>query len=71
MSEAIFEHDIPAIYARYVDGLRIRDFDLGWGASLPLYFSGALQAEDSNNIDYADFKAVSAPGSDARPVSVQ
>jgi hypothetical protein len=71
LNEAIFKHDIPAIYARYVDGLRIRDFDLSWGASLPPYFSGALQAEDSKNIDYADFKPLSAPGSDVPPLSIQ
>jgi hypothetical protein len=47
---------IPAIYVRYVGGLRIRDFDLSWGVNLPPYFSGGLQAEDSKNIDYADFK---------------
>lgn len=70
LKEAIFEHDIPALYLRYVDGLRIRDFDLTWGDHLPPYFSGALEAEDSKNLDYADFKTVSAPGSAARPVSV-
>jgi hypothetical protein len=71
LSEAIFKHDIPAIYVRYVDGLRIRDFDLSWGDSLTPYFSGALQAEDSKNIDYTDFKPTSAPGSTARPISIQ
>ena len=70
LSEAIFKHDIPAIYARYVDGLRIRDFDLSWGDNLPAYFSGALEAEDSKNLDYADFKPSSPPGSVARPVSI-
>jgi len=70
LSEAIFKHDIPALYARYVDGLRIRDFDLSWSDNLPAYFSGALEAEDSKNLDYADFKPTSPPGSAARPVSI-
>lgn len=70
LSEAIFKHDIPALYVRYVDGLRIRDFDLSWGDNLPAYFSGALEAEDSKNLDYADFKPTSPPGSAARPVSI-
>jgi hypothetical protein len=59
--EAIFKHDIPAIYARYLDGLRIRDFDLTWGDGLPGYFSIAIEAQDAKNLDYADFKANSAP----------
>jgi len=70
LSEAIFKHDIPALYVRYADGLRIRDFDLSWGDNLPAYFSGALEAADSRNLDYADFKPSSPPGSTARPVSI-
>ncbi|MBV9034007.1 MAG: hypothetical protein JO182_05895, partial [Acidobacteriaceae bacterium] len=60
-----------ALYVRYVDGLRIRDFDLSWNDNLPAYFSGALQAEDTKHLDYADFKPSSAPGSAARPVLIQ
>ncbi len=70
LQEAIFKHDIPALYLRYVDGVRIRDFDLTWGDHLPSYFAGALEALDSKNLDYADFKVVSAPGSLAKPISV-
>jgi hypothetical protein len=69
-SEALFKHDIPAIYARYVDGLRIRDFDLTWDANLPDYFSGALMTEESKDIDYSDFKPAAAPGSNAQSISI-
>ncbi len=68
LDQAIFKHEIPAIYLRYVDGVRIRDFDLTWGTNLPKYFGGALEAEDTKNIDQLDFKATSAPGSAAAPV---
>ena len=71
LSEAIFKHDIPALYVRYADGLRIRDFDLSWGDGLPAYFSGALEAADSKNLDYADFKPTSPPGSPARPAPIR
>jgi len=70
LSEAIFKHDIPALYARYVDGLHMRGFDLSWGDNLPAYFSSALEAEDSKNLDYVDFKPTSPPGSAAQPVSI-
>ena len=65
-SRAIFKHDIPALYVRYLDGLRIRDFDLSWGENLPAYFSGAVEAEDSKNLDYGDLKLTSRP---TRPVA--
>lgn len=68
LSEAIFKHDIPAIYLRYVDGIRIRDFTLIWDDHLPEYFSNALEAENSRNLDYAEFTPKSRPGSAARPV---
>lgn len=70
MSQAIFKHDIPAIYVRYLDGLRIRDFNLTWGENLPAYFSSALEAQDSKNLDYADFKPTSRPGSTAPAVFI-
>jgi hypothetical protein len=68
LSEAIFKHDIPAIYLRYVDGIRIRDFTLIWGDRLPGYFSSALEAENSRNVDLADFRPKPRAGSAARPV---
>ena len=60
LAEAIFKHDIPAIYLRYVDGIRIRDFDLTWGENLPGYFSGAWEAQDAKNLDFVDFRPTPA-----------
>jgi polygalacturonase len=70
LSEAIFKHDIPALYVRYMDGLHIRGFDLTWGDNLPAYFSRALEAEDSKNPDYSDFKAPARPGKAPRPMPI-
>ena len=68
--EAIFKHDIPALYARYVNGLRIRGFQLSWGDGLPSYFSNAIEAEDFGNLDFADFKGGPAPVSPSAPAVV-
>jgi len=56
LSDAIFSHDIPAIYCRRLDGLKIRGLDLSWGDNLPAYFSNAIDCEDFHNLDIADFE---------------
>jgi Pectate lyase superfamily protein len=70
LSEAVFKHDIPGLYARHVDGLHLRDVTLEWGESLPGYFSGALEIEDFRNLDIASFEARQSPGSVHSPVIV-
>jgi polygalacturonase len=70
LSKAIFQHDIPALYLRYLDGLHVRDFDLTWGDNLPAYFLIAVQAEDSKNLDYGDLNPTSHPGTASKPVAV-
>jgi hypothetical protein len=56
LSDAIFSHDIPGIYCRYIDRLRIRGLELSWGDNLPLYFSNAIDCEDFHHLDIADFE---------------
>ncbi len=45
-----FAHDIPAVYARHVEGLRIRDLDVSWEDGLPEYFTHAVQCEDFTDV---------------------
>ncbi|HWK05161.1 MAG TPA: glycosyl hydrolase family 28 protein [Puia sp.] len=40
--QAIFKHDIPAMYARYVKGLTVKGMEVKWDVSLPDYFTNAL-----------------------------
>ena len=46
LKEAIFAHDIPALYAQHVDGLRVRDFDARQMGELPEYYTGGVQLVD-------------------------
>jgi polygalacturonase len=39
---AIFKHDIPALFAHYVNGLTIKDMEVRWGNPLPPYFTNAI-----------------------------
>ncbi len=56
LSEAIFKHDIPALYARYISGLTIRDFELTWANTLPDYFSSAIECEDFRGLSVTGFE---------------
>jgi hypothetical protein len=43
---ALFQHDIPGFYARYIDGLAIHGLDISWSGKLPGYYSSAIECED-------------------------
>lgn len=42
---AIFKHDIPAIYAGYIEGLRLHDVRVSWDDNLPTFYTHALEVE--------------------------
>jgi hypothetical protein len=64
-SEGIVKSDIPAFYAKRVDGLRLRDVQVDWAASMPEYFSDGIRVEDFNDLTIDSFsgrQAQSATG---------
>jgi hypothetical protein len=61
MATAIFKHDIPAVYAQYVDGLRIHDFVLQWETNLPDYFSDGIHCEHFADLNIDGFQGGPAP----------
>jgi hypothetical protein len=65
LADAVFKHDIPAIYCRYIDGFRIQGLKVIWGNDLPDYFSNALEGEDFHDLSVADFDGRQAFGSSA------
>jgi polygalacturonase len=46
----IFKHDIPALYATNVDGLKIKDLQVETEGKLPAFFTYAIQCEDFANL---------------------
>ena len=48
LSIAIFKHDIPGLYAGYVNKLTVTSFELNWGKSLPAFFTNGIEV---NNFD--------------------
>lgn len=60
--DGIFKHDIPGIYAQYVQNLKIVDFHLKWDQKPREYCSYGIQAEHVNQLTITGFKGRSANG---------
>jgi hypothetical protein len=67
LAGAVFAHDIPAVYGRYVAGWKVRGLDLEWDADLPAYFSNAIAFEDFQDLDIDDFSGRQASVKSADP----
>lgn len=59
----IFEHDIPGLYAQYVNGLIIRDFSLSWGNDLPAFFTHGIECQNVTELFIDNFTGTGNPGS--------
>jgi polygalacturonase len=60
--EQLFAHDIPAVYARYVDGLSINNLKLNWDNTITQpYFTNGIQLDSFKNVKITNFTGTSAP----------
>jgi mannan endo-1,4-beta-mannosidase len=59
--QSLFRHDIPALYARHVKGLTVKGLDLRWDASLPDYFTQAIDCESFEDVVIAEVRGGAAP----------
>jgi polygalacturonase len=48
---SIFKHDIPGLYCGYVDGLKLRNFEVEWDDKLPRFFSHGIECENFQNLE--------------------
>ena len=46
----IVKSDIPALYAKQVAGLRLRDVTVDWAEAMPSYFSDGIRVEDFKDL---------------------
>jgi hypothetical protein len=58
----IFKHDIPGLFARFVHGLEIRNFDLCWGDGLEPFFTHGIEAGHVRDLSIDGFRGSHAPG---------
>ena len=53
---AIFKHDIPGVFLRYVKGVRIQNFDLDWQEPLSNSWSHGIEAEEFEGLAIDGFR---------------
>lgn len=65
LKEAVFKHDIPGIYGRYIDGLHIQNSSIAWGQPAPDFFSSGVELEDFKNLEVSEFRGSNALSANA------
>jgi polygalacturonase len=60
LSVALFKHEIPGLYARYVRNLTIEGFELNWGKNLPEYFTNGIEVANFDGLCINNFKGTAA-----------
>lgn len=58
--EGIEAHDTPGIFIRYSDRVVLENCNIGWGNTIPDYFTNAIQAIEATGIELINFKGESA-----------
>jgi polygalacturonase len=64
---AIFRHDIPGLFAQYVNHLNVSGFELNWGTGLPSFFTYGIEISHFTDILLEGVKADPAPSSNGLP----
>jgi len=62
-SMQLFEHDIPGLYAQYITGLTIKNFNLSWANDLPSFFTHGIQCEQVDDLYIDEFTGGPNPNS--------
>jgi parallel beta-helix repeat protein len=55
LKTAVFAHEIPAVYARYVKGLEFHGLTVEWADAMPDYYSSALEMDDVEDLAIEHF----------------
>ena len=66
--DGVFQHDIPALYARYVHGLKLEGFQVSWADAMPAWYSSALELENISKIQIDRFGGRQAGAFSSSPV---
>ncbi len=70
LQEAVFKHDIPGVYCRWVQALQIRGLELQWADNLPGYFSDGIHCEDFRDLAIREFTGRQAQAATGSAISL-
>jgi Glycosyl hydrolases family 28/Pectate lyase superfamily protein len=68
--EGIASSEIPGIYAKHVEGLRLRDVRVDWAAGMPEYFSDGVRVENFQSLTIDDLGARQAQNSSGSAIAL-
>jgi Pectate lyase superfamily protein len=54
-SEAVYKHDIAAVFGHNISDLQMNNVEVGWGENLPSYFTLAIELEDFHGLSISGF----------------
>ena len=63
LSMQIFTHDIPGIYAQYINNLSVDGFELSWDKQLPEFFTDAIEIENFQDVTISNMSGSHSPDS--------
>jgi len=61
LQPSLFKSDIPAMYAQYIKGLRISDFQLDWVNTRMPFFTNGIELNHFEDAEIKDFKGSASP----------
>jgi hypothetical protein len=69
--DAIVKSDIPALYARKVVGLRMRDVTVDWANQIPDYYSDGLRVEEFKDLTIDGFEGRQAQAGSGAAIALK
>ncbi|MDP9049438.1 MAG: glycosyl hydrolase family 28 protein [Acidobacteriota bacterium] len=69
--DGIIKSDIPAFYAKHVEGLRLKDVQVDWATTVPDYFSDGIRVEDFSDVTIDGFSGRQAQASSGSAIALQ
>jgi hypothetical protein len=69
LQEAIFKHDIPAVFCRWLQDFNVHGLKLQWDENLPDYFSDGIHCEQFRNVTIDQFEGRQAPAAGGAALS--
>ncbi len=61
LQKSLFKSDIPGLYAQYISGFRMDDFQLKWTNTRTPYFTNGIELNHFKSVSIKDFEGTASP----------